>query len=81
MYNFLSASGSRFREIVGSASYDEHWSDMMGALQQESASGQLMDLSGSQLITAESELVNWEANPVSASAWFDDLINQNQGGF
>ena len=81
MYNFLLASGSRFRNIIGSGSYDEHWSDMMSILQQDSSSGYLPVLSGSQLTDAESYLQNWEDNPISGSSWFDDLLTTHGGSF
>ena len=77
-YNFLSASGSRFRNIIGSDNYDTNWNNFVNYLQELSASGDINDLSGSQLTEAESLLQEWEATPTSGSI-FSDFISDNSG--
>ena len=77
-YNFLKASGSRFRNIIGSDNYDTNWNNFVDYLQETSASGNQNDLSGSQLTEAESTLQEWEANPISGS-WFSEWISQYSG--
>ena len=77
MYNFLLASGSRMRNIIGSDKYDEHWSDYMNYV----SSSNWPILSDSQLVNAESFLQNWEANPVSGSNWFDEELAEHRGSF
>ena len=77
-YNFLKVSGSRFRNIIGSDNYDTNWNNFVNYLQEQSASGAINDLSGSQLTEAESTLQEWEASPSSFS-WFGDWISQSSG--
>ena len=74
MYNFLSASGSRFRNIIGSDNYDTNWNNFLNYV----ASGSLNDFSGSQLTEAESQLQAWEATPSSGSI-FSDFISESSG--
>ena len=77
MYNFLIASGSRMRNIIGSDNYDNHWNDLMNRVSNDNYT----DFSGSQLVEAELFLQNWEANPSSGSAWFTQLLDENNGNF
>ena len=77
-YNFLKASGSRFRNIIGSDNYDTNWNNFINYLQEESGSGNINDLSGSQLTEAESTLRKWEATP-SSSSLFSDFISDDSG--
>ena len=69
-YNFLKVSGSRFRNIIGSDNYDNHWDTVMSQL---SASNPPIFSSSQQVSDAESFLQNWENNPSSGSAWFNDI--------
>jgi len=78
MYNFLSTSGSRFREVIGTDTYDTHWDDFLNVV---SSSENTIVFTESEVTTAESLLQEYEANPSSGSAWFNELLNDYGGSF
>ena len=78
MYNFLSTSGSRFREVIGTDTYDTHWNDFLNLV---SSSEPTIVFTESEAASAESLLQDYEATPSSGSAWFNELLNQYGGSF
>ena len=75
MYNFAVASSSRFRNVLGSDLYDNHWNDFLTLL-----SGSNQILSGSQMQRAEQYLIDYE-NSSSGSKWFEEILGSSGGSF
>ena len=75
MYNFAVVSSSRFRSILGSDLYDNHWDGFLTVL-----SGSNEILSGSQIQQAERWLIDCENSP-SGSQWFENILGNAGGSF
>ena len=75
MYNFAVVSSSRFRNVLGSDLYDNHWN---GFLTELSQSHQV--LSGSQIQQSEQWLIDCE-NSSSGSEWFEVILSNSGGSF
>ena len=74
-YEFFQASGSRFRVVLGSDLYDEHWNNFLNHI---SSSEDIPSESNSKL---ESWLVECETNNIWDGHWFYEYITANSGSF
>ena len=78
MYKFLLTSGSRFRYVIGTDTYDTHWDDFLNVV---SSSEHTIVFTESEIASTELILQNYESTPSSGSAWFNELLNNNGGSF